>query len=306
MPKVIEKIRHIIPLSGKDSLCTAIVQQTKEPDLPYEYLFIDVEMELPETYAWLTSVEKSLGIKLTRVGESLQDLIEDEGYLPSHQRRYCTRRAKIHPLRDFVGKTKSIQYVGIRADESSRVADMAQTEYLQNKYPLIEAGICLETVYEILESKGLLPPQFFWQRLYDRVYELCGPVSRKWLETAPVWVRSSLFSWRSRSNCFMCFYQRLYEWVGLLEHHPELFERAEKLEFDYGSTQSAVRFNGENRGDGKDFSLNSGWFLSEIRKSAEGLLTKRVHQVHDAVVRTRHLQDDEGLRSVSCGIYCGK
>ena len=38
------------------------------------------------------------------------------------------------------------------------------------------------------------------------------------------------YEWRSRSGCTFCFFQRKIEWVGLLERHPQAFERAKALE----------------------------------------------------------------------------
>ena len=38
--------------------------------------------------------------------------------------------------------------------------------------------------------------------------------------------KPSYYEWRSRSGCYFCFYQRKKEWVGLLENHPDLFEKA--------------------------------------------------------------------------------
>ena len=64
-------MRHIIPISGKDSLATALVQTTRYPNLPYEFLFNDVGCELPETYAWLDAVERKTGWKINRVGKCL-------------------------------------------------------------------------------------------------------------------------------------------------------------------------------------------------------------------------------------------
>ena len=45
----------------------------------------------------------------------------------------------------------------------------------------------------------------------------------------PVWVCLH-YTWRSRSGCTFCFFQRKIEWVGLLERHPEDFEQAKKYE----------------------------------------------------------------------------
>jgi hypothetical protein len=40
----------------------------------------------------------------------------------------------------------------------------------------------------------------------------------------------SYYKWRTRSGCYFCFFQRKSEWVGLLEHHPKLFEEAKQYE----------------------------------------------------------------------------
>jgi hypothetical protein len=38
------------------------------------------------------------------------------------------------------------------------------------------------------------------------------------------------YRWRTRSGCYFCFFQQKIEWVGLLENHPQLFERAAQYE----------------------------------------------------------------------------
>jgi len=293
-------LRHIIPISGKDSLCTAIVQRRKEPNLPYEYLFCDVEMELPETYEWLDKVEDQLEISITRIGKGLEDVIREQNMLPSHQRRFCTKYGKIIPIREYIGGDEAIQYIGFRADEE-RVPLRPEDE-ITYSYPLVEVGYGIEDVYRVLTEFGLQPPSFFWQRLYDGVYSISGSATQNFIDGMKPWIRDRLFSWRSRSNCFMCFYQRLYEWIGLLEHHPDLFDRAEKLEFDWGSTESVNRLT---------LSKNFYWIqdtpLSHVRNRAEGIFSKRVQKLQKDLVDMRH---NEGLvdpmNRTSCGIYCGK
>lgn len=76
-------MRYIIPISGKDSAATAVVQMARQPDLPYEFLFCDVKMELPETYAWIARLEEKLGIDIRRIGRSLEDVIIEQNMLPS-------------------------------------------------------------------------------------------------------------------------------------------------------------------------------------------------------------------------------
>ena len=116
--KAMQPSRHIIPISGKDSLATAIVQMGLYPDLPYEYVFNMTGAELPETIAWLDKVERVLGISIHRIGADLEGIIAGFGYfLPSAMSRYCTRLAKIEPFECWIGESPATVYFGIRADE---------------------------------------------------------------------------------------------------------------------------------------------------------------------------------------------
>lgn len=294
-------MRHIIPISGKDSAATAIVQMARQPDLPYEFIFCDVRMELPETYAWIGRLEEKLKISIKRIGRSLEDVIVEQNMLPSAHRRFCTKYGKIYPIRDFVGDEEATQYLGIRADEAERVGPTTTLSSIEHRYPLIELGIGIKHVYQILGDRGVLPPDFFWDRLYRAVMDLC-PDYHSIVNGLSPWDRMTMFSWRSRSNCFNCFYQRRYEWVGLLEHHPDLFERAERLEHDYGT--------GGRRSPDVQFSWIQDLPLSELRNRAEDIFYRRVRQVCSGLsdlAQGRLFQDDfNPITVTSCGAYCGK
>lgn len=300
---VTELVKHIIPISGKDSLCTAIVQQARDATLPYEYLFCDVKMELPETYAWLAMVEAKLGISIVKVGRSLEDVMAEQGMLPSHNMRFCTRLAKIHPLLDFLKGSKAVQYLGMRADEQGRIAvsTAASAPNVTNRYPLAEMGIDLPAVYAILDARGLLPPTFFWKTLHELVWQVLDAKGRDFVERLQPWHKNALFSWRSRSNCFMCFYQRQYEWAGLYEHHRDLFFKAMRLEQDYGGMHGARR------------ALQPFWFredypLSWIQDNRVSIVKKRAKEVVKTVMQAVHFvkADLDVLATVGCGMYCGK
>ena len=60
-------MRHIIPISGKDSLATAIVQKRISPDIEYEYVFNPTGAELPEVFEWLDKVEVYSALVLFRI-----------------------------------------------------------------------------------------------------------------------------------------------------------------------------------------------------------------------------------------------
>jgi hypothetical protein len=295
-------MRHIIPISGKDSLATAIVQMARVPDLPYEFIYNDTRMELPDTYAWIELVEKTMGIHIVRSGKSLANIIAEQKVLPSPRMRYCTRLSKIHPMRDFIGEDSAMLYIGIRADENRTGAE--ETRNTRVCYPLKETGVNLALVYRICGDRGLLPPPFFWKRVHAAVVAKMGADS--WvIDELPQWVFDRTFAWRSRPNCFMCFYQRLYEWAGLLDHHPELFANAEDLESNFGksekTTSHAFLWLGPDRP------------LSFIRENFDRLVQKRV----DNIVRllrkrlqmelfTEALIDELEAAQTSCGLYCGK
>lgn len=293
-------MRHIIPISGKDSLATAIVQMKIEPNLPYEFIYNDTSMELPETYEWLSLVEKTLGITIHKAGKNLEAIIYEEGILPSPRTRYCTRLAKIFPMMDFIGKDEATLYIGIRADED-RVG--AKEEWNTTvRYPLKEHRIGLEQVYALVDGANLMPPSFLWKRLYDAV---AAVVPKSLIDELPRWISDRTFAWRSRPNCFICFYQRRYEWVGLLEHHPMLFDRSEAIESNVG--------NGEGRRQGGFFFIGEDYPLSKIRANAEAIFKKRAEKISKwLLVRSQSelftdaLIDDMEIAQKSCGLYCGK
>lgn len=228
-------MRHIVTISGKDSAAAALVQLARKPDLPYEFVFCDVRMELPETYAWIAKLETTLGIKVVRIGRSLESVIAEQNMLPSQNRRFCTKYGKVFPSRDYINGEEAVQYFGIRADEVGRMAGFQGMPNITPCYPLVECGLDLPAVYTVLGKRDILPPTFHWERLFEAVYHRTDNAGRELIDGLKPWERAFLFAWRSRANCFMCFYQRRYEWVGLLEHHPALFDEAQRIEHDYGS-----------------------------------------------------------------------
>lgn len=310
MPKT-KKTVHLIPISGKDSLCTALVQRERAPKLDYHYLFCDVGMELPETYEWLNRVEKKFGFDIHRIGKSLEGLMGTYRTLPSFTSRFCTRAGKIEPITEYINEidaTEVIQYIGFRFDEKDRLPPpQSRADTGRTVYPLIEEEVDIGGVYKMLDSHDVLPPSFFWKRLYDEVWESVGPSSRKFIESAPPWVMSGLFSWRSRSNCFMCFYQAMYEWIGLLEHHPDLFDRAEEMERIYGDKNSEFQLALSQRPKMTTFTLNPTMSLAEIRRKKDTIFKKRVEATRKLVVESRQTTGSLDMLSFrSCGAYCGK
>lgn len=163
-----EIMRHLMLISGKDSLAAALVQTARAPELHYEFVFNDVGTELPEAYAWLDEVERKTGWEIKRVGVSLLEKIAAfGGYLPSRRNRYCTRSGKIEPMEELIGEDECTVYYGLRADEDRVGYVPFRKPNMTPAYPLRDSGIDLQGVFSILDARGLVPPDFFWGRLYD-------------------------------------------------------------------------------------------------------------------------------------------
>jgi hypothetical protein len=294
------EVRHIIPISGKDSLATALVQLEIQPDLPYEFVFNSTGVELPEVFEWLANVEKYLGKPIVRLEGNLEAIIESYGFfLPNARARYCTKEAKIEPFVKWVGKSPAIVYYGIRADEEREGFNNKTSPNITPKYPLKELGIDMEAVYQIINARGLKPPTFFWQSVYESVCRILDIDVRGRLKE---WQFDMLFSWRSRANCYFCFNQRLYELVGLLEHHPDLFDKAESYEY---------------MGSEKPYYWKYNYPMKKIRENAPKIKRKRIEVICKAIVPSIQKKlfsdepfDDEFFVDVlavkSCGLFCGK
>lgn len=191
--------RHILGLSGgKDSTALALYLRDQVPDM--EYVFMDTGKELPETYEYLNKIEAFLGKPIVRLNSefNFDHLLEVFGnYLPSPQARWCTRYLKLKPFEQYVGDDTAYSYVAIRADEN-RTGYISKKENLIPVFPFKDDGITKPDVLRILEESGVGLPEYY--------------------------------SWRTRSGCYFCFFQRKGEWIGLKEQHPDLFELATTYE----------------------------------------------------------------------------
>lgn len=285
---LLQEPQHIIPISGKDSLACALWQTTRRPDIPYKFIFNDTGSELPEVYAWLEQVEQKTGWRIIRTNVTIEDLIITQNYfLPSHQNRWCTKYAKIRPTDKLTAGAPTFIYYGLRSDEPERKGFIpTRSTNIFPVYPLREAGLDLSHVWAIVEAQGLDPPSFRWKRLEMAV--LAKLPKNNWLVTLAPWMERMIFAGRTRSNCFHCFYQRLYEWLWLKETHPELFLKSRSWEKS-------------------NFFWNEKHPLSDFDDPSfcDRVFNRRVAQL----VRILSGQEKEGesiIASVSCGLICGK
>jgi 3'-phosphoadenosine 5'-phosphosulfate sulfotransferase (PAPS reductase)/FAD synthetase len=195
-------VRHILALSGgKDSSALAVYMRGKIPNV--EYVFCDTEKELDETYEYLLKLEAFLGKKIHHLkyssGYGFDEILKiKNGFLPSPKFRWCTEVLKLKPYEDYMGNDPVVSYVGIRADELHRMGYITANPNVKTVFPFKDNNIRREDVMRILKEAGLGLPRYY--------------------------------EWRSRSGCYFCFFQQKREWVGLLENHPNLFEKAKSYE----------------------------------------------------------------------------
>ncbi|SHE49718.1 phosphoadenosine phosphosulfate reductase family protein [Desulforamulus putei] len=218
--------RHILALSGgKDSAALAVYMREKYPHLPLEYVFTDSGCELPETYEYLDRIRAVLNIDITVIRpekswDSYWSLVKVKKtpagvftYLPSPKQRWCTEVLKLIPYEKWIESSypgcNIISYVGLRADEKrERKGLISKNRKIFTCFPFIEDGLTYDDIKHLLEKSGLGFPAYY--------------------------------QWRKRSGCYFCFYQTKREWLGLYEHHPELYYKA--MSYETVIHEAGVRF----------------------------------------------------------------
>ena len=173
---------------------------------------------------------------------------------------------KIKPFENYVESLGAVDvkmYVGIRADENRGGYNPSKNN-ITPVYPFVEAGYNLDDIHRILEVSGVGVPPYY--------------------------------SWRTRSGCYFCFYQRKNEWVGLKENHPALFEEAKKYE----------KFN-EKTGDRYTWSERES--LAELGQADRVAEIKAKHaKLRPAISKSTKLlhvldQDEDGDDELPCS-FC--
>lgn len=192
---------HVVALSGgKDSTAMALRLAEVEPR-DYLYVCTPTGNELPEMFAHWRRLGEMLGKPILPVtATSLGDLIEKYGALPNWRMRWCTREIKLEPFAKFLSiHSPAVGYVGLRADEEDRAGGVYDAvEGASVRFPLREWGWGLDEVLGYLDQRGVEIPK--------------------------------------RTDCAVCFFQRLGEWYDLWKEHPEEWAQGEEWEAKTGHT----------------------------------------------------------------------
>lgn len=192
---------HVVPLSGgKDSTALAVWLRENEPR-DYTYVCTPTGNELPGWYQHMRNLSQRFGQPIHPVlGGTLKGIIDRERMIPNWRSRFCTRQLKIQPFAAWLMKhTPATVYVGLRADEEEREGgDYKRVPDATMRFPLRELGWGEADVRAYLEQRDIRIPQ--------------------------------------RTDCALCFFQRLGEWWMLWREHPELYAEGEAIELEQGHT----------------------------------------------------------------------
>jgi PP-loop superfamily ATP-utilizing enzyme len=170
----------------------------------FTMLFTATGDELPDLLEHVDRVALITGAKLVKPeNRSLAEWMEEFNALPNWRQRWCTRLIKIVPCIAYLKSNPgSTLLVGLRADEEDRVG--LYGDWATYRYPLREWGWDRKQVESFVRSAGVLPP--------------------------------------ARTDCALCYGQRIGEWYALWRDHPERFSEGEKWEEKTGHTfRSAQR-----------------------------------------------------------------
>jgi len=181
---------------GKDS--TAMALRLYELGESFALLFTPTGDELPELSAHIAAIAARAGAEvITPANRGLYDWIETYQALPNFRMRWCTRQIKIEPcIAYLLQHPGSTLCVGLRADEETRVG--LYGEYATYRYPLREWGWRKRDVYRYLAAQRVTIPR--------------------------------------RTDCALCYDQRLSEWWQLWRDYPDRYARGEALEAATGHT----------------------------------------------------------------------
>ena len=90
--------------------------------------------------------------------DSLEDYISQYQYMPSGQKRFCTKYFKAIPIDNYLKQQGDCELmIGFNFDEQGRTGSLELAENVKYSYPLIEEGLTRDDCEDILKLHGLHP-----------------------------------------------------------------------------------------------------------------------------------------------------
>lgn len=182
---------------GKDSTALAL-RMAELGERVDVLLYTATGNELPELRAHLERVAEMVGAPLVEPkAPTLDGLIQEFHALPNWRQRWCTRMIKIEPCIAYLrAHPGATLCVGLRADEEERQGIYG--EHATYRYPLREWGWGVGDVLRYCAERGVRVPR--------------------------------------RTDCALCYGQRLSEWYELWRDHPAEYAKGVAYEAATGHT----------------------------------------------------------------------
>ena len=171
------------------------------PKVRFEWVCTPTGNEPDEWFAHMRELRGKIGpiVPIMHPG-GLDALIKQWNALPNWRQRWCTRVLKIETFAAYLMKNAPARfYVGLRADEEKREGgDYLDVPGVEMIFPLQTWGWGLPEVRSYLERVGQAIPR--------------------------------------RTDCKLCFFQRLIEWYELWRDDPASYAEGERYEAMTGYT----------------------------------------------------------------------
>lgn len=195
-------MQHIGAISGgKDSVAMAVLLAEGHPEIKFTWACTPTGNEPPEWFAHMRLLRERIGpITPIMYPGGLGALITKWQALPNWRQRWCTRVLKIEPFAEFLTQNAPAKfYVGLRADEVDREGgDYQKVPEVEMIFPLRGAGMGIADVRQFLIDRSIVIPR--------------------------------------RTDCMLCFFQRLIEWHELWRDNLEAYLEGERYEAETGHT----------------------------------------------------------------------
>jgi hypothetical protein len=195
-------MNHIGAISGgKDSVAMAVLLTETHPEIKFTWVCTPTGNESPAWFDHMRGLRERIGpIVPVMVPGGLGGLIKQWNALPNWRQRWCTRVLKIEPFAAYLMQHSPAKfYVGLRADEERREGgDYQDVPNVEMIFPLREAGMDLEAVLKFNAERQLIIPR--------------------------------------RTDCMVCFFQRLIEWFELWRDNLDAYLEGEAWEDQTGFT----------------------------------------------------------------------
>lgn len=186
---------------GKDSVAMAILLTETRPGISFKWICTPTGNEPPEWFAHMRRLQDVIGpIEPVMYPGGLAGLVKQWNALPNWRQRWCTRVLKIEPFAAYLTQNSPARfYVGLRADEEAREGgDYQSVPNVEMVFPLRDAGMGLSDVRTFLSERGIEIPR--------------------------------------RTDCMLCFFQRLIEWYELWRNNLSAYAEGEEWERATGHT----------------------------------------------------------------------